>query len=84
MDRILKKLKSKPKSDCGSNGEFVSMGLDNMVSVFAILGTAIIIALLTWIIEVTVFKWKDDGARMDTNQYNIIPDRLLVSGSWQT
>ena len=27
MDRILKKWQAKPRSDCGGDGEFVSMGL---------------------------------------------------------
>ena len=54
MDRILKKWLPKPKDDCGSNGEFVSMGLENMVSAFAMILTAVVFAFLLLMLEVVM------------------------------
>ena len=51
MDKIRKKWLPKPKADCGSNGEFVSMGIENMVSAFAMIIFAIGIAFFVLIIE---------------------------------
>ena len=50
MDRILTKWMPKPRSDCGSDGEFVSMGLDNMVSAFAMVaGECVLAILVLWL-----------------------------------
>ena len=52
MDRILKKWMPKPRSDCGASGEFVSMGLDNMISAFAMVAGGFMFAIFLLIIEI--------------------------------
>ena len=62
IDRILIKLNPKPRSDCGYNGEFVSMGLDNMISAFAMAGLGIVVAWVALLVEVA-YKgryWRED------------------------
>ena len=51
MDRILTKWMPKPRSYCGSDGEFVSMGLDNMVSAFAMVAGGCVFAILVLWLE---------------------------------
>ena len=53
LDRILKKWQAKPRSDCGAAGEFVSMGLENMISGFALVGLAVILATCVLVMEIT-------------------------------
>ena len=49
MDHILLKWKVRPRSDCGSRGDFVSIRIDNIISAFVrvilciILGTVILL-----------------------------------------
>ena len=52
IDRILRKWMPKPRSDCGYNGEFVSMGLDNMISAFAMVAVGIILAIVSLLFEI--------------------------------
>ena len=54
IDRILRKWMPKPRSDCGYNGEFVSMGLDNMISAFAMVAFGIIFAIVSLIFEIAL------------------------------
>ena len=65
MDRILTKWMPKPRSDCGANGEFVSMGLDNMISAFAMVAGGCITAIFVLIIEICKrfkhFKTQDNA-----------------------
>ena len=56
MDRILKKWIPAPRQDCGNTGEFVSMGLDNMISAFALVLTGILLSLLILFIEISYHK----------------------------
>ena len=58
MDRILKKWQAKPRSDCGGDGEFVSMGIENTISAFAFMVFAIIIATFIFFVEFSFEKWK--------------------------
>ena len=69
MDSILKKWLSKPKDDCGSNGEFVSMGLENMVSAFAMILTSVVFAfLLLWfeVVLQTYYRKKSNSGSEDS------------------
>ena len=76
MDRILKKWLPKPRSDCGANGEFVSMGIENMVSAFAMIFAAFVIAVLVLVLELIArkrqkkkyeFDCKDSKGKIEQN-----------------
>ena len=63
LDRILKKWQAKPREDCGSAGKFVSMGIENMISGFAMIGLAMVIAACIAFLEITGSgKWKVQNA----------------------
>ena len=56
MDRIIRKWKAKPRSDCGSQGEFVSMGIDNIISGFILLILGILLSNIILIMEMCFCK----------------------------
>ena len=59
---VLHKLKQKyvarPRSDCATTTEFVSMGFSNIISAFAMLCTAGIAAVAVCVLELFVNMWK--------------------------
>ena len=59
LNRIRKKRQSKPRSDSGAAGEFVSMGIQNTISAFALIASAILLAAVLCLIEVA-FGYKHD------------------------
>ena len=52
LDRILRKWQAKPRSDCGAAGEFVSMGIENTISGFAMIAVAFVLAAFVFFYEV--------------------------------
>ena len=56
VDRILRKWKPKqtPRHNCGTNEDFVSMGMENMVSAFAMIGAATAVAACILMLEIVV------------------------------
>ena len=52
MDRILTKWAAKLRADGVSGSEFESMGIENIISAFVIVGVAVIISLLVFSFEV--------------------------------
>ena len=51
MNRILKKWVAKPRADCISGSGFESMGIENVISAFAIVGVAVVLSFLVLIVE---------------------------------
>ena len=58
IDRILQKWRQNPRSDCGYEGEFISMGLNNMISSFALVATGIVFAVVCLSVEIAFSFWK--------------------------
>ena len=86
MDRILKKWQAKPRSDCGANGEFVSMGMENTISAFAMMVLGIIIASFIFSIEFGVLKLKvkndhltPEGSKVIRKDFSLFRFTLLFS-----
>jgi hypothetical protein len=50
--KILKKWITRSRSDCGSSGEFESMGMDNTISAFAMILTAFVFAGVVLLMEI--------------------------------
>ena len=82
MDRILKKWQAKPRSDCGGDGEYVSMGIENTISAFAFMALAIIIAIFIFIIEFSFEKWivrKNHVTKEESKNYNYNENSIVTS-----
>ena len=51
MDHILLKWKARPRSDCGSRGDFVFIAIDNVISAFDRVILGIILATVILLLE---------------------------------
>ena len=52
LDRILKKWAVKPRKDCTSGSGFASMGIENVISAFAVIGGGLFVSFLTLFFEI--------------------------------
>ena len=59
LDKMAKKHLPKPRSDCGSLQEFVSMGFSNTISAFAMLFVSSLVALSLFVFECLSKYWKN-------------------------
>ena len=79
MDRILKKWVVKPRADCVSGSAFESMGIDNVISAFAIIGVAVVISLL--VLSVEIYRRKTCNAKntqlKEVQSFTLEDSRLL-------
>ena len=66
MNRMKKKWLPKPKIDCGTNGEFVSMGIENMISAFAMILIAVILAVFILTLEIIVRRREKKKYQFDS------------------
>ena len=56
LDRIIRAWISKPSVDCWGASEFKSMGMEDTVSAFAVIGFAVCLATVLFIVELVVGK----------------------------
>ena len=52
LERILKKWATKTRTDCNSETGFESMGWENVISAFAMIGGGILVSLLVCCVEI--------------------------------
>ena len=56
LDRIIRAWISKPSVDCWGMSEFKSMGMEDTISAFALIGVAVCLATLLFLIELAIGK----------------------------
>ena len=52
LDRIIRAWISKPSVDCWGTSEFKSMGIEDTVSAFAVIGVAVCLATVLFVVEI--------------------------------
>ena len=56
LDRIIRAWISKPSVDCWGASEFKSMGMEDTVSAFAVIGVAVCLATVLFVVELVIGK----------------------------
>ena len=56
LDRIIRAWISKPSVDCWGVSEFKSMGMEDTISAFALIGVAVCLAALLFFLELAIGK----------------------------
>ena len=56
LDRIIRAWISKPSVDCWGMSEFKSMGMEDTISAFALIGVAVCLAALLFLVELAIGK----------------------------
>ena len=56
LDRIIRAWISKPSVDCWGMSEFKSMGMEDTISAFALIGVAVCLAALLFFVELAIGK----------------------------
>ena len=56
LDRIIRAWISKPSVDCWGMSEFKSMGMEDTISAFALIGVALCLAALLFLVELAIGK----------------------------
>ena len=56
LDRIIQAWISKPSVDCWGASEFKSMGMEDTVSAFAVIGVAVCLATVLFVVELVIGK----------------------------
>ena len=56
LDRIIRAWISKPSVDCWGASEFKSMGMEDTVSAFAVIGVAVCLATVLFVVELVIEK----------------------------
>ena len=56
LDRIIRAWISKPSVDCWGASEFKSMGMEDTVSAFAVIGVAVCVATVLFVVELVIGK----------------------------
>ena len=56
LDRIIRAWISKPSVDCWGMSEFKSMGMEDTISAFALIGVAVCLAALLFFLELAIGK----------------------------
>ena len=54
LDRIIRARISKPSVDCWGASEFKSMGMEDTISAFAIIGVAFCLAAILFLVELVI------------------------------
>ena len=56
LDRTIRTWISKPTVDCWGTSEFKSMGIEDTVSAFAVIGVAVCLATALFVVELVIGK----------------------------
>ena len=56
LDRIIQAWISKPSVDCWGASEFKSMGMEDTISAFAVIGVAVCLATVLFVVELVIGK----------------------------
>ena len=56
LDRIIRAWISKPSVDCWGLSEFKSMGMEDTISAFVLIGVAVCLAALLFLVELAIGK----------------------------
>ena len=62
LDRIIRAWISKPSVDCWGMSEFKSMGMEDTISAFALIGVAVCLAALLFFVELAIGMFFRNGA----------------------
>ena len=54
LDRIIRAWISKPSVDCWDSSEFKSMGMEDTISAFAVIGVAFCLAAILFLVELVI------------------------------
>ena len=74
MNKMARNYLSKPRSDCATSGEFVSMGFTNTISAFVMLLVASMAALAICLAECLLKYWNKRKITLkDISKYNELP-----------